>query len=368
MADEQSSNIDTQTGLNLDKFVKPTFDEVMNDDTSEEVVAEEVSEEEAPAEAEAEEESSEPEAEAEVAAEGDESAEEILDDQEIAEVTQESIKRLLLKIDGEEIEEELPFELPKEAEEYMRKQLQLAKVSQKRMQQTAEVEKNFSAFLKQFQDDPEFLMREYGIDTEEFAEAIIERQLTEMQKSPEQKAKEAAEKAKVEKDRELEEMRKKLEEMENEKKKQEAEAQHAQLVEETDKEIGDALERSGKLPNDSDTRAMVANQWYQFAAAGKNVSVDDVVTQVYMKQTEQFQKAIELLPDEALEEFFGKKVNDRIKKKYNAKKKTPPTPVNKQVKDSVTSRDIEVQKKKEIDLRDWLKHGSGTLADLAKKS
>ncbi|MDO3651302.1 hypothetical protein, partial [Nocardia mangyaensis] len=309
------------------------------------------------------EESSEDESE-----ESDESDnDEVLEEQTLNEVTKESIKRLLLKIDGEEIEEELPFEIPKEAEDYMKKQIQLAKVAQKRMQEKATVEKNFHTFIEEFKKNPEFLMKEYGMDPEEWAETLIERQIEELEKSPEQKALEAKDRESAKKEQELAEMRRRLEEIENEKKQKEMEAQHQKDVEEARNEISSAITKQGILPDNEFVRQQVASLWYQYASNGKNVTADDVVTQVYQQMSEQMQEIMGILPDEAIEKFLGKQTTERVKKKFITKKKEPPKPISKQVSDGVTENDIKRQEKAKIDMREWLKHGSGTLADLAKK-
>src|ERR1044072_3233583 len=45
------------------------------------------------------------------------------------------LKKLQLKVDGEEYEEELPFEIDEDKADWMKKHLQMSKAAQKRMQE-----------------------------------------------------------------------------------------------------------------------------------------------------------------------------------------------------------------------------------------
>lgn len=104
-----------------------------------------------------------PEVDAAMAADPEAAAEiaEALEDGEITEEqAREAIRKLTLKVDGKEIEEELPFDATPEMVEYLQKKLQLAAVSQKRMQEKAEMEKlaksresEMEAFLNNLRDE-----------------------------------------------------------------------------------------------------------------------------------------------------------------------------------------------------------------------
>ncbi|GAJ02979.1 unnamed protein product, partial [marine sediment metagenome] len=107
----------------------------------------------------------------------------------------EAINRLTIKVDGEEIEKELPFDLPPEAEEWMRKELQLAAASNKRMQEAAELKKTqtqregeLENFINQLKDPNELdaILKHFGHDPAKFAEDILNKEVENMKKTPEQ--------------------------------------------------------------------------------------------------------------------------------------------------------------------------------------
>jgi len=61
------------------------------------------------------------------------------------------LNALRLKIDGHELEEELPFEIPDDpkAVEYMTRQLQMAKMGSKRAQEYAQLEKEIRNLIQE---------------------------------------------------------------------------------------------------------------------------------------------------------------------------------------------------------------------------
>ena len=271
---------------------------------------------------------------------------------------QESIKKLILKIDGEEIEEDLPFSVTAEQAEYLKKNLQLAKVSQKRMQETAELKKNFLDFINEFKNAPDEVMADLGIDPEAFAESLIEKRIQQLQKSPEQVAQEN-------KDKELASLRKRLEQVENEKKQSKLEIERQQAKNEVSNEIDAALKADGRLPVDDDMRQDVANLWYQYLASGEasHITAKDVVNQVYKNKMAQIQKMTEILPDKVLEEFIGKKAIDKLRKNRLESPVAPPTVSN--IKDVKQPVDVKKVAKK-IDLNSWLRNRDRSLTDMLK--
>src|ERR1035437_4499669 len=59
------------------------------------------------------------------------------------------LNKLKLKVDGQDFEEELAFELPDDPEvlAYMTKQLHMSKMAQKRAQSYSDLEKNVNSFI-----------------------------------------------------------------------------------------------------------------------------------------------------------------------------------------------------------------------------
>lgn len=111
-------------------------------------------------------------------------------DSEVAEM----IKTLKLKVDGEIITEELPFEVSPEHAEYLQKQLQLAKMAQKRAQETAELRKldqskaqQVEEFLAALKGNTKGVLEEMGLDVREFAEKVLEEEVQRMEMSEEER-------------------------------------------------------------------------------------------------------------------------------------------------------------------------------------
>ena len=105
------------------------------------------------------------------------------------------LRSLRLKVDGREIEEDLPFEIPDdpEAVEYMKRQLQMARMGTKRAQEYAQLEKEIRDLILEGTKNPRKLLQELNIDERELARQIIEQEIENAQKSPEQLEKERIE-------------------------------------------------------------------------------------------------------------------------------------------------------------------------------
>jgi len=107
------------------------------------------------------------------------------------------LKKLSLKYNGKEYEEELPFDIPdtKEAREYMTRQLQMSKMGQHKAQELSSIEAEIREFVEQLRTNPRAVLSDpkIGIDLKEFAASIVEEELENAKKSPEQLEKEGLE-------------------------------------------------------------------------------------------------------------------------------------------------------------------------------
>lgn len=149
--------------------------------------------------------------------EEDEEFEEELSASEKKEVEKEikRLKKLKLKYNGREYEEELPFEIDDNPEivEYLTRQLQMAKMGQHKSQEFAMLQNDVRDFVSQLRDNPLETLSDpsLGLDLKELAARVVEEELENAQKSPEQLEKERLEKElnrmKEEREREQEEFR-----------------------------------------------------------------------------------------------------------------------------------------------------------------
>jgi len=111
-----------------------------------------------------------------------------------APLTPKMIKALKLKIDGQEYDEQLPFEVDennKEQIEYLKRHLQMSKVSQKRMNEAAMTRKQAESFIEALQNDPMKVLSNPKLMGEEkfakLAEEFLSKKLQDQMMSPEER-------------------------------------------------------------------------------------------------------------------------------------------------------------------------------------
>ncbi|NDG28325.1 MAG: hypothetical protein EB120_14255, partial [Proteobacteria bacterium] len=100
------------------------------------------------------------------------------------------VRSLKLKVDGREFDEELPFEIEEDPEilEYLTKNLQMSKAAQKRMAEYAEYQKQVNSLVDKLRKNPRSVLSDpsIGVDLKKLAAEIIEEEIANSQKSPEQ--------------------------------------------------------------------------------------------------------------------------------------------------------------------------------------
>jgi hypothetical protein len=243
------------------------------------------------------------------------------------------IKKLKLKVDGQELEEELPFEIDDnpEAVEYMTRQLQMSKAAQKRMGEHAQLQKEVKHFLEELRKNPKKILADpsIGIDVKQLAAQIIEEEIANAQKSPEQLEKERLENElralQEEREQEREELRQKefarLQEIEYER---------------YDNLMSKALE-SSDLPKSPYVVKKMADYMLLGLNEGIDVSPEDVLPLVREEIQNDLREMFAVMPDEVIEKIVGKEVFSRVRKKNVAKAKSAPTPVKSAIKDTGAS-------------------------------
>lgn len=225
------------------------------------------------------------------------------------------LRSLRLKVDGREIEEDLPFEIPDdpEAVEYMKRQLQMARMGTKRAQEYAQLEKEIKQLITEGTKNPRQLLKELNIDERELARQIIEQEIENSQKSPEQLEKERIE-------AELKALKEEREREKQEFEQKEFERLQEQAYEKYDQQMTDALEKSN-LPKEPYIVKKIADYMLVALQEGYDVSADDVIPLVKQELEKDIQSLISAMPDEALEQFLGKQRLANFRKKNLAKAK-----------------------------------------------
>ena len=100
------------------------------------------------------------------------------------------LKSLKIKVDGREMEEKLPFEIPDDEEtvEWMKRNLQMSKMGAKRAQEYSSLEKEVRTFIDELRKNPRKILADpnIGIDVKKLAAEVIEEEIANSQKSPDQ--------------------------------------------------------------------------------------------------------------------------------------------------------------------------------------
>ncbi len=222
------------------------------------------------------------------------------------------LKKIMLKVDGEEFEEEYD---PND-ENFIREQMQLAKVSRKRMQEKALIEKDVLQFLEDMKKNPRKALSDpaIGLDLKKFAEDIIKEEIENSKKSPEQKKLEEAQ----------EELRALKEEKERERTSRE-ESEKTRLTEQEferlDIQMSQALEKHNFPKNPAIIKRM-AEYLMVGLDAKKDISVEDIIPLIKEDLKNDYRDILNSFPsDDDLEDYIGKEFVDRIRRKNIAKAK-----------------------------------------------
>jgi hypothetical protein len=227
-------------------------------------------------------------------------------------------KKFQLKVDGKD--EELELDLDNDEE--VRKHLQLSKAAYKRMQESAEMRKGVQELIDTLRADPLKVIGDprLGIPEEvrkKLAQSIIDNEIEELSKTPEQKEKEKLQS-------EYERLKK---EVETEKKAREA-AEVARVEQEQaralDEEINSAIEISG-LPKNARTVRYMAEALMFCLQNNINLGAKDLIPYVKKQTLDEFREIITALPDEEFEGWLGKDQIKRIRQRHLAKRQAPPS-------------------------------------------
>lgn len=98
------------------------------------------------------------------------------------------LKELEIKYNGKTEKIQLPFEIPEEHAEYMRRQAQMAKMGQTKAQEAAAWERDTMAFIQELKTNPRKVLSNpnLGVDLKKIAAEILEEELANAQKTPEE--------------------------------------------------------------------------------------------------------------------------------------------------------------------------------------
>jgi len=253
-----------------------------------------------------------------------------------------------LKVDGEDVDWE-------GSEEDLVRELQLSRKARKDIQKAREYEKEVRSLVELLKSNPAAVLSDpaIGIDVKEFAQKIINQELEEEMKSPDQRERERLEK-------ELEEIRAKAKE--ESELRQKMEYERAVQEHETKLEEGfiSALEESD-MPNSPYLMKRMSDVMLTALEHDKQISPKQALNIVRKEMRKDLGEMFGASREEILEELLGSDVVKRFNKYQVSKyKKSQAVPSTKSIKDvgksSKDRSEQEANKKpaKKQKLSDWM--------------
>lgn len=255
------------------------------------------------------------------------------------------LKKLKLKIDGKDIIEEFD---PND-DEYMTRTLQMAKMGQKRAGEKAQLEKEVNSFIDQLRKNPRKVLEDpsIGVDVKKFVAELIEEEIANSEKSPEELKYEKAQ-------AELKAMKEEREkEKEDNRQKELVRAQETEMIR-YDNLMTAALEKHADLPKSPYVIKKMADLMLLGLDNGVSLDPEDVIPLVREEMHEDLKQMFSVMPEEVIEALVGKDVFNRVRKKNLAKAKaTPPPPAAKQGIDTGNSGKEPAKELKKISIKDF---------------
>ncbi len=265
-------------------------------------------------------------AEAEVSEEltAEEVAELAAEEAKAKEVPKSSKKKYTPKVNGKQVEVELDSSNDEEINKYLSKAL----AADQKFEEAAALRKNVEALINEIKSNPRAILThpDIGIDIKKFATDILNEEIEDMQKTPEQKELENLRK-------QLESKNKREQELEEAKRQADMERLQEQAFKQFDDEITEALSKS-TLPKSPYVVKRIADLLIEATNLGfADARVQDILPIVEQQISGEIQKMFETMPEELMEQIIGKQNLSRMRKSRLAKMKTAPDGA-KQVKET----------------------------------
>ena len=239
-------------------------------------------------------------------------------------------KKLKLKVDGEEFEEEIDWN----NEEDLKKHYQKSKAFDKRVKEFTGYKSQVEQLLHMLENDPEALLEKMGKNVDYMAEKRLQRKIEEMKKSPEQLDREKMEK-------ELQELKAEKKKALEDQQKAEEENLRNKTANEIENEIMSALDDARSIlpkKNPLVLQRISAAMLLAIKNGYPQVSVKDVIPLVEKQWKQELNEFFGVTSEEALEQLVGKANLDKYRKSKVSQKRVANTTTAKQlVKDSGTS-------------------------------
>jgi hypothetical protein len=223
-------------------------------------------------------------------------------------------KKYTAKVNGRQQEVEIDLSNDEEVLRYIQK----AMASDEKFQESAVLRKNVEMLVNELKTNPRGVLShpELGLDLKKFATDILNEEMEDMKKTPEQKELEKLKK-------ELEVKTKKEQDAEERARQAEMQRLEEQAFKQFDDEITQAL-TSSTLPKSPYVVKRIADTMIEAVNLGyTNVGVKDIMPIVESQIQKEIQSMFETMPEEVMEGLIGANNLSRLRKKRLAAMKKP---------------------------------------------
>lgn len=259
-------------------------------------------------------------------------------------VHEKKLQKFKIKVYGRETEEELDLN----DHTAVGKKLQMAAAAQQKMQEAAEMRSSAEEFINILKTDPRRILTDPNIDVDlkKLAQEILEEEIANSQKSPEQLKAEKLQK-------ELEDLKNKYEKEEKTRKSREQTRLQQQYEVDIQNNIESALKTSD-LPKTPYTVRKMAEMMMFALQNGKEVTPNELVPIIRKQMQADIKELFGAANDDILEELVGKdRISSLRKKRVAAVKQQQIAQTANQIK-AVTNKTPEPAKVEKRSMKDWL--------------
>lgn len=257
-------------------------------------------------------------------------------------------KKLKIKVDGQEFDEEVDFS----DEEGLKRHLQKSKAFDKRLKEFSGYKSQVEEAFQMLQNDPEAFLEQMGLNVDDLAEKRLSRKIEEMKKSPEQLEAEKMRK-------ELEEYKKKEKDASERASKAELERMKNEQAMQIENDITVALESTKSILPKRNPAVMQRVAQTMLLAMQKgyyNVTAKDVIPLVEKQYRDEVASLLGSSSDDVLEMFATKeRLNNYRKSQISQRKTAPPTPQKSKVVDTGTSKTEKAKEVEKYHMKDFFK-------------
>lgn len=235
---------------------------------------------------------------------------------------EKQLKEYKLKVNGKE----RSVKIDMSNDEEVKRHLQKALAADESFKESSEVRKAAMSFIEELKKNPKKVLSDpnIGVDLKKFAEEIMNEAIQEMEKSPEQKEREKLTK-------ELEDLKNQREKEKKDWEEKEFARLQAQHEKQLETDISAALDIGG-LPKTAHTVSRMAHYMMIAMENGIELTPQEIAPIVKNETLGGFKELINSLSDDQLEEFMGKEILGRLRKKQVAKAKAQPIETSASVK------------------------------------